>query len=53
MQVEHDMRKIGELYFEINTALHQGVRQFVTYQATDTVIFTVSGGLAHIVDVVR
>ena len=40
MQVEHDMRQIGELFFEINTALHQGVRQFVTYQATDTVIFT-------------
>lgn len=40
LQVEHDMRKIGELYFEINVVLQQGVRQFVTYQATDGVIFT-------------
>lgn len=40
LQVEHDMRKIGDLYFEINIVLQQGARQFVTYQATDGVIFT-------------
>ena len=40
MQVEHDLRKIGNLYFEINVVISQGARQFVTYQATDTVIFT-------------
>lgn len=40
LQVEHDMRKIGELFFEINIALQQGARQFVTYQASDGVIFT-------------
>ena len=40
LQVEHDSRKIGDLFFEINIILQQGVRQFVTYQATDGVIFT-------------
>lgn len=40
LQVEHDIRKIGEIYFETNVILLQGVRQFVTYQATDGVIFT-------------
>jgi hypothetical protein len=40
MQVEHDTRKIGALFFEVNVALSQGVRQFVTYQAADKVIFT-------------
>jgi hypothetical protein len=40
VQVEHDTRKIGNLFFEINVVLSQGVRQFVTYQATDKVIFT-------------
>ncbi|RJP51227.1 MAG: hypothetical protein C4583_09145 [Anaerolineaceae bacterium] len=40
MQVEHDTRKIGTLFFEVNVVLSQGVRQFVTYQATDKVIFT-------------
>lgn len=40
MQVEHDTRKIGPLYFEINVVLLGGVRQFVAYQATDTIIFT-------------
>ena len=40
LQVDHDMRKIGELFFEINIILQQGIRQFVTYQATDGVIFT-------------
>jgi hypothetical protein len=40
VQVEHDTRKLGALYWEINVVLSQGVRQFVTYQATDKVIFT-------------
>jgi hypothetical protein len=40
LQVEHDIRKIGNLFFEVNTALQNGVRQFVAYQATDKVIFT-------------
>ncbi len=40
MQVEHDTRKIGALFFEVNVVLSQGVRQFVTYQATDKIIFT-------------
>lgn len=39
-QVEHDTRQIGSLFFEINVVLSQGVRQFVTYQATDKIIFT-------------
>jgi hypothetical protein len=40
MQVEHDMRQIGTLFFEINTVLLNGQRQFVTYQASDGTIFT-------------
>jgi hypothetical protein len=40
IQVEHDTRQIGNLFFEINIALQNGVRQFITYQATDNVIFT-------------
>lgn len=42
VQVEHDTRQIGPLYFEINVVLQQGVRQFVTYQAqtSDRTIFT-------------
>ncbi|PIV27021.1 MAG: hypothetical protein COS37_03560, partial [Anaerolineae bacterium CG03_land_8_20_14_0_80_58_20] len=39
-QVEHDTRQIGKLFFEINTVLTNGQRQFVTYQAGDTIIFT-------------
>lgn len=39
-QVEHETRQIGKLFFEINTVLINGQRQFVTYQATDNVIFT-------------
>lgn len=39
-QVEHDTRQIGPLFFEINVVLTQGARQFVTYQATDKIIFT-------------
>ena len=40
MQAEHDTRQIGKLFWEVNVALLQGVRQFVTYQAGDTIIFT-------------
>ena len=40
VQVEHDTRQIGKLFFDINIVLSQGVRQFVTYQATDLTIFT-------------
>jgi len=40
MQVDHDTRKIGSLYYEINIVLLNGQRQFVTYQATDGTIFT-------------
>ncbi|MEW5938042.1 MAG: hypothetical protein AB1750_00150 [Chloroflexota bacterium] len=40
LQVEHEIRQIGNLFFEVNTALQNGVRQFITYQATDNVIFT-------------
>jgi hypothetical protein len=40
LQVEHDIRQLGNLFFEVNTAMQSGVRQFVSYQATDTVIFT-------------
>ena len=40
VQVEHDIRKIGNLNFEINIAMQNGVWQFITYQATDRVIFT-------------
>ena len=40
MQAEHDTRQIGKLFWEVNVALLQGVRQFVTYQAGDKIIFT-------------
>lgn len=40
MQVEHDMRQIGQLFFEINMVLLNGQKQFATYQATDGTIFT-------------
>jgi len=42
MQVEHDTRQLGPLFFEINTVLTNGQRQFVTYQAqtADRIIFT-------------
>ena len=42
MQVEHDTRQLGSLFFEINTVLTNGQRQFVTYQAqtADRIIFT-------------
>ena len=42
VQVEHDTRQIGPLYFEINTVLTNRQRQFVSYQAqtADRTIFT-------------
>jgi hypothetical protein len=40
IQVEHDTRQIGKLSWEVNVVLLQGVRQFVTYQASDKIIFT-------------
>lgn len=40
VQVEHDLRKIGDVNYEVNTVLLNGVRQFVTYVAGDGVIFT-------------
>lgn len=40
MQVEHDMRQIGQLFFEINMVLLNGQKQFAAYQATDGIIFT-------------
>jgi hypothetical protein len=40
VQVEHDLRTIGEVKYEVNTVLLNGVRQFVTYLAGDGVIFT-------------
>jgi hypothetical protein len=42
IQVEHDTRQIGPLFFDFNVVLLQGVRQFVTYQAqtADRTIFT-------------
>jgi hypothetical protein len=41
-QVQHDTRQLGPLFFEINTVLTNGQRQFVTYQAqtADRIIFT-------------
>jgi hypothetical protein len=47
-QVEHETRQIGKLFFEINTVLINGQRQFVTYQATDKTIF--SGFQVNFVD---
>ena len=40
MQVDHDTRKIGSLFYEINIVLLNSQRQFVAYQATDGTIFT-------------
>ncbi len=40
IKVEHDMRQIGEIFFEVNTALLNGVPQFVNYQGGDGVIYT-------------
>ncbi|HMU92111.1 MAG TPA: hypothetical protein PKE35_14390 [Anaerolineales bacterium] len=38
--VEHDIRKIGVVEFEINTVFRGGVRQSVTYLGGDTNIYT-------------
>jgi hypothetical protein len=40
VQVEHDTKQIGKLFFEIGTVLINGQRQFVVYQASDKTIFT-------------
>ena len=40
MNVEHDLRKLGTIEFEINTAYLSGVRQFVTYLGGDANIYT-------------
>ena len=38
--VEHDLRKLGSIEFEINTAYLSGVRQFVAYLGGDANIYT-------------
>ncbi len=40
MTVEHDIRKIGVVEFEVNTASLNGARQFVTYNGGDRIIYT-------------
>lgn len=40
VQVEHDLRIIGDVNYEVNTVLLNGVKQFVTYVAGDGTIFT-------------
>lgn len=40
MNVDHDVRKIGAVEYEINTAYLDGARQFVTYLGGDVNIFT-------------
>lgn len=40
MNVEHDLRKLGSIEFEINIAYLSGVRQFVTYLGGDANIYT-------------
>jgi hypothetical protein len=40
VQVEHDLRTIGNVKYEVNTVLLNGVKQFVTYLGGDGVIFT-------------
>ena len=40
MNVEHDLRKLGTIEFEINTAYLSGVKQFVTYLGGDTNVYT-------------
>jgi len=40
MNVDHDVRRIGAVEYEINTAYLSGVRQFVTYLGGDTNIYT-------------
>jgi len=38
--VDHDVRKIGLVEYEINTGYLSGVRQFVTYLGGDANIYT-------------
>lgn len=40
VQVEHDLRRIGDVNYEVNTVLLNGVKQFVTYIGGDGVILT-------------
>ena len=40
MNVEHDLRKLGSIEFEINTANLNGARQFVAYLGGDANIYT-------------
>jgi hypothetical protein len=40
MNVDHDVRKIGPLEYEVNTAYLSGVRQFVTYLGGDSNVYT-------------
>jgi len=40
MNVEHDLRKVGAVDYEVNTAYTDGARQFVTYLGGDANVFT-------------
>ena len=40
MNVEHDLRKLGSIEFEINTLFLNGIRQSVTYLGGDANIYT-------------
>jgi hypothetical protein len=40
MNVDHDVRKVGAVEYEVNTAYRDGARQFVTYLGGDANIFT-------------
>jgi hypothetical protein len=40
MSVDHDVRKVGPVEYEKNTAYLDGTRQFVTYLGGDQNIFT-------------
>ena len=40
INVEHDIRKLGSIKFEVSTANLNGVRQFVTYLGGDANIYT-------------
>jgi hypothetical protein len=40
LNVEHDIRKIGAVEFEVNTVNLNGTRQFVSYNGGDRNIYT-------------
>jgi hypothetical protein len=40
VSVEHEIRRIGGLDFDVNTAFLNGVRQFVTYAGGDSSVYT-------------